>query len=602
MTDRLVDYYDQELVHLRRAAAEFAKAHPAQAGHLRLTGDAVEDPHVARLMEAFAYLSARVRLKLDDDFPELTEALLGVLYPHYLAPLPAVTILQFQPVEELAGAAVLAAGTELDSEPVDEERCRFRTCYPVTLWPVELRSARLGGRPIEAPANPAAQGAAAVLHLSFHWTAPQGGFGDLKPAALRLFLRGGPQQAWPLYDLLAGHVVSVAAASSPNDPAPVILGPEAVRPVGFEAAEAILPADPRAAPGYRLLTEYFAWPEKFLFFDIAGLDRACVGRGDRLDLFLYLDRAVPQLERDVGAGSFALGCAPAVNLFPLRAEPIPLDHRQVEHRIVADARRPRGLEIYRVDRVSASAPDGARVDYAPFYGRRRGAEGERFWHAVRRPGPATNPGTEVFLSVVDIGFDPDAPAGHVLSVDVTCLNRDLPARLPFGGGHPRMSPVLSAAAVKSVACLTPPSRTLRPSAFGQDRWRLISHLSLNHLSLADGTGSPEPLREALRLYDMRDTPETRALIDGLTGVEVRPGTARAPQPDTTALCRGLDVTIELDPRRFGGTSMLLFAGVLDRFLALHASINAFTRLAVRARDRTGIIKRWPARSGERILL
>ncbi|WP_207480968.1 type VI secretion system baseplate subunit TssF [Arenibaculum pallidiluteum] len=602
MTDRLVAFYDQELVHLRRAAAEFAKAHPAQAGRLRLTGDAVEDPHVARLMEAFAYLTARVRLKLDDDFPELTEALLGILYPHYLAPLPSVTVVQFSPRPGLPGPVELPAGTELDSEALDEGRCRFRTCYPVMLLPVALASATLRARPVAAPANPSAQGVAAVLRLVFETAAP-GGFAALAPGTLRLFLRGAPQQAHGLYDLLAGHVVSVAAAASATDRDPVILGPEAVRPVGFEPGEAVLPADPRVAPGYRLLTEYFAWPEKFLFFDLAGLERACAGRAGRLELFLYLDRTSQQLEREVGTESFALGCTPAVNLFRLRAEPIALDHRQREYRVVPDARRPRGLEIHAIDRVAASSPDGRQAEYAPFYGR-RGSAGEqpRYWHAVRRPGPPTNPGTEVFLSVVDPGFDPDAPAGHVLSVEVTCLNRDLPARLPFGGGHPRLSPVLGAAAVATVSCLTPPSRTLRPATFGQDRWRLISHLSLNHLSLLDGQDGPEPLRRLLRLYDLRDAPETRMLIDGLTGVQVRPGTARAPQPGTGALCRGLDVTLELDPQRFAGTSMLLFAGVLERFLALHAGINAFTRLAVRARGRTEIMKRWPARAGERILL
>ncbi|MFC5357810.1 type VI secretion system baseplate subunit TssF [Azospirillum himalayense] len=603
MSDDLIAYYNQELVHLRRSAAEFAKAHPVQAGRLRLTGDAVEDPHVARLMEAFAYLAARVRLKLDDDFPQLTEALLGVLYPHYLAPLPSAAVVRFTSVPDLTEPAVLPAGSALNSEAVEGEVCTFRTCCPVTLWPVALESAVLAGRPIAAPENPRARGAVSVLRLTFRTLMPETPFSSLAPDRLRLFLRGAPERVFPLYDLMAGHVLSVAVAEDASDPAPVILGPEAVRPVGFDPDEAMLPADPRTAPGYRLLTKYFAYPESFQFFDLTGLaERARRARGTTLSVFLYLDKARPDLERAVSVENFALGCTPVINLFPQKAEPIPLTHRQTEYRVVPDARRPRGTEVYGIDRVTAAAPDGRRTAFLPFYGTRHaGAPEGRFWHATRRAAGPANPGSELYVSLVDLGFDPAAPAGHVLSLDLTCLNRDLPGKLPFGGGNPRLTPVQGMAAVDSIDCLTPPSRTLRPSELGQNRWRLISHLSLNHLSLT-GEGAAEHLREILALYDLRRTPETAAIIDGIVGLGARPAAARAPQGGLLALCRGVDVALDLDPARYSGTSMLLFAAVLERFLALHAAVNSFTRLTLRAKDHGGVLKQWPARAGERILL
>jgi type VI secretion system protein ImpG len=606
MTDRLIGFYNQELADLRRSAAGFAAANPVQAGHLRLGPDAVEDPHVARLMEAFAYLTARLRLKLEDDFPELTDALLGILYPHYLAPLPSVSIVQFTGLPDPSKPVVLPAGTELDSEPADGEPCRFRTCYPVPLWPIVLEKAQLGSRPIAAPANPRARDAVAVLHLSFRCALPEASFSELGPDSLRLFLRGAPEQAFPLYDLLAGHVVSVAVAESVDDPDPAILPGDSVRPVGFAAEEAVLPPDPRTAPGYRLLTEYFAWPEKFLFFDLTGLAARAGRAGNRLDVFLYLDRAVQGLDRGIGAASFALGCTPVVNLFHQRAEPIPLTHRQYEYRVVPDARRPRGAEVYAIESVAASVPGGARLPYLPFYGSGhhgiRPGERGRFWQAVRRPADPANPGSEVYLSLVDLDFDPNVPADHTLSVELTCLNRNAPARLPFGGGHPYLTPVRGAAAVKSITCLTAPTRTLRPAASAQSRWRLISHLSLNHLSLLDGAEGVRHLRELLKLYDLRDTPETGGVIEGVAGISARPGAARAPQPGPSALCRGVEIELDLAMQRFSGTSSLLFAGVLERFFALHATVNAFTRLTLRDAETGRILKRWPARAGERILL
>lgn len=606
MTDRLLGLYNEELAALRHSAAGFAEANPVQAGHLRLGPDAVEDPHVARLMEAFAYLTARVRLKLEDDFPELTDALLGVLYPHYLAPLPSVAVVQFTGAPDPGRPAVLPAGTELDSEPAEGEPCRFRTCYPVPLWPVVLETARLGNRPMAAPSNPRAKDAVAVLHLSFRCALPDAVFSDLGPDSLRLFLRGAPEQAFALYDLLASHVVSVAIAESAEEADPAILPADSVRPVGFAEEEAVLPPDPRMAPGHRLLTEYFAWPEKFLFFDLTGLaDRA--GRaGNRLEVFLYLDRAVQGLDRSVGAASFALGCTPVVNLFRQRAEPIPLTHRQYEYRVVPDARRPRGMEVYAVESVAASMPGGDRLSYLPFYGSRhhvaRPGERGRFWQAVRRPADPSNPGSEVYLSLVDLDFDPNVPADHVLSVELTCLNRNAPARLPFGGDRPRLTPVRGAAAVKSIACLTAPTRTLRPAASAQNRWRLVSHLSLNHLSLLDGDEGVRHLRELLKLYDLRASPETAGVIEGVAGISARPGAARAPQPGPAALCRGVEMELALAMQRFSGTSALLFAGVLERFLALHATVNAFTRLTLRDAETGRMLKRWPARAGERLLL
>jgi len=603
MAEDLLSYYNRELVYLRKLGAEFADLHPKVAGRLRISGEAVEDPHVLRLLEGVAFLNARVRRKLDDEFPELTDALLGQLYPHYIAPIPSLAIVQFKPAADLTEARRLAAGAEVETEPVSDEVCMFRTTQDVDLHPVEVTAAALTGRPLIGPASP--RGAVGVIRLTLNTLQAETPFSQVAPDALRFFLRGAASEALPLYELIHNNVELVVVADGVNDPEPLVMGPQAVRPVGFEADQGLLPYRPRSPLGYRLLTEYFAFPEKFFFFDLTGL--AAKGRkaaGRSLDVFLYLNRTIPEVERGVSASSFALGCTPVVNLFSHRAEPIPLTGTTAEYQIIPDARRGPALEVYSVDSVQATSPTGELVAFEPIFGlRHAGAAREetRFWHAARRPAGADETSEEVFLSFVDLSGAPAAPDQWVASVETTCSNRDLPAKLPFGGGHPYLRLLQNTPGVAAVNCLTAPTDALRLSDRKEGMWRLISHLTLNHLSLTDDEGGAEGLREILRLYDFRDAPETRALIDSVSSIRARRSTARAPDRAMGALCRGLDVTIDFDEQRASG-GVFLLAAVLEHFIGLYASINAFTRLTATVKGRSGALRTWPPRAGDLTLL
>lgn len=592
---------------MRRLAAEFAAAHPKIAGRLRLAPDAIDDPHVARLIEAFAYLTARIRHKLDDEYPELTDALLGVLYPHYLAPFPAAAIVQFTGLASATAPYTVPAGTSLDTEPVGGERCRFRTVYPVTLAPIAVETVRLSGLPLQAPANPQARGAVASLRIGLACLAADQSFAALGIEALRFFVRGVPQVALPLHELMVNNTVSVALADGPNDPAPVILPKSAVREVGFAAEEALLPWPARSFAGFRLLAEYFAFPEKFLFVDLVGLaGKTLVSGGRRLEIFLYLDRAAPELERLVGPEALALGCTPVVNLFPQRCDPLALDGTMAELRIVPDARRPAALEVWSVEAVRESRPGSPPRLWRPFYrldpASPPGAEENvPRYHVLRRAAAPPLPGTEVWLALADPAFDPDRPGDATLSVDAICCNRDLPASLPFGGGRPRLSPVEGLGGVAAMTMLTAPTPTLRRTAREAGQWALVSHLALNHLSVTGGAAGAEALREILRLYDLRGLPETRAAIEGIVAVDAAPGVARAPGGRLGAFVAGLDVRLSLDPRAFA-QGAYLFAAVIERFLALHASVNSFVRLTAAFAGRPGVIRTWPPRAGAKPLL
>jgi type VI secretion system protein ImpG len=610
MSEELLPYYNRELAYLRRLGAEFAEAYPKIAGRLRLGEDAAEDPHVERLIEAFAFLSARIRHKLDDDFPEITDALLGVLYPHFLAPIPSMAVVQFvldRGQAELTTGYPIARDAPIETDPIGGEPCRFRTCYPVTLWPVELTAAELTGPPFTAPSVPYMSKTTAVLRLQLRCFAKELTFGKLAVDRLRFFLKGQAQHVFALYELLFNNVLGVALAASPADPRPALCDAACLEQVGFDREQGMIPYPARSFLGYRLLSEYFAFPSKFLFFDLLLNRPALAAAGNKLDVFIYLNRSSRELEQNVSRETFQLGCAPVVNLFSQRAEPIPLSHAETQYRVVPDARRPLVAEVYSIDRVTATSPDNETREYAPFYSIQHGAStgrGKAFWYAARRPagetrGPSDR-GTEVFLSLVDLDFRPAAPADWVLDVETTCLNRDLPYRLPFGGGQPRLR-LSQGAPLERIECLTRPTPTLRPALRRGALWRVISHLSLNHLSLGDQEDGADALREILKLYDFADSAESRSTIEGILSVRSRRVVGRTGGL-RGGVCRGVEVAVHLDEERFSGSGLFLFASLLERFAALYCSINSFSRLVVSTNKREGELRRWPPRAGETVLL
>jgi len=608
LAESLLPYFNRELVAIRRLAAEFAQANPKIAGRLRLSPDAVDDPHVARLLDGVAFLSARAQARLDDEFPELTDTLLSVLYPHFQAPFPSCAIAQFTPKPDTQAMLQIPAGYLMDTEPVRGQSCRFRTAEPLTLWPVRIEAARLMGMPFTAPVNPLANGANAVLRLTISTLNPEMKFSSLNGFdKLRFFLRGSPATVMPLFETLAGHTLAVALADSPNDPNPVLLPGTALSQCGFEPEDALLPWPARSFSGFRLLSEYFAFPQKFMFLELSGLEaKTLLHSNGKLEIFLYLGRGSTELERSVSAENFALGCTPIVNLFPQRCEPINLDHTTTEYRVMPDARRSGVMEVWGLTNVSEVTQDASTRPWAPFYrlaaGRQDTAPTGGLYNELRRAAPEPLGGSDTFIAPFMENFDPGQKASTVLSVNALCLNRDLPAELPFGGGHPRLTALSPQAGVAAMACITPPTPTLRPEQRTAGSWRLISHLALGHLSVTGGAEGAETLKEMLRLYDLRDTAETRAALEALLAVSAAPGTARVPGGRLGAFCRGLDIELEFEPRAFQSAGLFLLASVLERFLALHASINSFVRSTVRLRGRPDPEVRFPARAGARVLL
>lgn len=606
MADELLTYYERELTFLRQIGAEFAAKYPKIASRLQLEADRCEDPHVERLLQAFAFLAARVHHKIDDEFPEITDALLGILYPHYLAPVPSMAIVQFVADPEqgkLTSGYDLPRGTPLYSQPVGGTPCRFRTCYPVTLWPLEVTSPRF-----EEPDRYAPSQAVAGLRIGLHCLDGTT-FQEIELDHLRFYLSGESQHAYALYELLVNHTcqVQLRSTSQPSPCDPVVLSSQALHTVGFGADEGMLPYSPRSFLGYRLLQEYFTFPAKFLFIDLYELEHAArtagLAEAADLDLVICLDRA-PRLQRPIRADNFRLGCTPIINLFEQLAEPISLNHAQTEYRVIPDVRRQATNEVYAVNRVTYTSPHlEESIEVQPFYALRHAYSDEPpqvFWNAVRRPSQRRGDmGTEVYLSLVDLAFQPTLPAAETLMVHVTCTNRDVPGRLPFGGEAGDFE-LDMAAPLSRIRCLTKPTEIVRPPLQRGAQWRLLSHLSLNYLSIC--TDGLEALREILKLYDFSDSAVVRQQIAGITGVSSRRVVARPNSMPWNGFCRGLEVTIEFDENRYVGSGLFLFASVLEKFLGLYTSLNSFTQLIATTQQREEPLKQWPPRTGEQILL
>lgn len=623
MRDELLGYYERELIFLRQMGAEFAEKYPKVAGRLLLEPDKCEDPHVERMIEGFAFLASRIHLKIDDEFPEITESLLNVLYPHYLTPIPSMSIAQFSldPDQgKLTSGYKIERETILYSRPIQGTPCRFRTCYPVTLWPIEVINSSLESLD---PVSSRGKYSEAVLKITCRCTnntklseiGIKEGEDEKLIDSMRFYINGETQLVYQLYEMIfndENHIQRVelraAGKNQTRSLNSVVLPAESIRQVGFNDDEGMLEYSARSFLGYRLLTEYFAFPDKFLFFDVTGVDRAArAGFGDEFEILIYLKDVTPP-RGVIDARTFQLGCTPIINLFKKIAEPINLTQQQHEYHIIPDVHRQAATELFSIDAVTTTDPYlQTSREFQPFYSYRHAYDREQsrsFWYATRRPSQRMDDeGTEVYLSLVDLDFKPSVPPVETITVHATCTNRDLPARLPFGGREGDFE-VENAGPLSRVRCLRKPTDTLRPPMRRGAHWRLISHLSLNHLSLVEGqrNGEPEALREILMLYDFLDSAATRKQIEGISKLTSRRVVRQTGSRIGAGFVRGIETTIEFDEDQYVGSGIFLFASVLERFLALYASVNSFNQLVARTRQREGIMKKWKPRTGEQIIL
>lgn len=605
--EELLPYYERELTFLRRLSNEFAERYPKVAGRLLLSGETCDDPHIERLIESFALLAGRIHRKLDDEYPEFTEALLQVVFPQFLRPFPSVSIAHFDSgntPDQSDAQLTIPRHTQLNTRPVKGVTCGFRTAYDVDLLPVQITCAEYE-QLIDTTglsSDVAARSVAAIrIRLSAMPNGP--GLDCLQHKPLRLFLSGDPGVVAAIRQALFSQLAGIWL-SDPYSARKTELSTEILQPVGFQDQDVLLDEDVRFHRAYQLLLEYFAFPEKFNFIDLDLTGRvAAIPVGQRqIDIRFGLAKGISQnaqahlLDR-LSKENFLLSCTPVVNLFSRNAEPIRVTGMMSSYPIIIDNRHPRAYEIFELRRVFRVHGEGGedKVDeFKPFYSLRHGDAHDRparYWHASY----PDNRDDFMELVLIDSALQPDRIGHSTLSINLSCTNRDLPSQLPFGlldgdlfadGDLP----------VKAIRLLRRPTPSSRFSNGRGAQWRFISQLSLNHFSL-DSKGL-DALKEILALYDISGSGTNRHQIDGLVDIAYSGTVTRIKGNPYPIMARGVEIRLTVDETHYAGIGLFMFAQILDRFFGLYVHANSFTRLIVVSRQTGQELVKCPPRCGD----
>jgi len=598
MHPEMLKYYEKELQFVRGMGKEFAERYPGVAERLDLGGFECADPYVERLLEGFAFLSARIQLKLDAEFPKFTQNLLDMVYPHYLSPIPSMAL-----------RSTLSEGMRT--------RCDYRTSQDVNLWPLiieEVKYLRAGEAEIY---NRSIEPVKSAIKVQLE--APVGvELNTLTLDKLPFYLDGGGETPHRVYELLLAHCSSIVVQpllkNGKKSPWQIELPASNLSEMGFDDDQALLPYTDVSFQGYRYLQEYFAFPQRYLFVELSGLKDAVQRCNENsLEIIFLFKESNELLEGAIDKDNFSLNCTPAINLFPKRADRIHLSHRSTEHQVIMDRTNPLDYEVYSITGVSGfdSSLEEKQI-FNPFYGSNNydSKAGQAYYTINRKPRlqSTTNRshtdyvGTEIFLSLVDSSETPYDVNLKQLGVSALCTNRDLPLHITSQGGKSLFTLEESAPVLK-IRSLAGPTKPKPPNIEGENAWRLISHLSLNYLSLVDKDNKEGAvaLRELLTLYGDMHRSEVMKQINGLLSVDSKPAVRRIPGAGPITFGRGLEISLNCKESAFDGMGVYMLGSVLEHFFAKYVSLNSFTQTNLSTVER-GKIKQWSVRTGTRAIL
>jgi type VI secretion system protein ImpG len=614
--DDLLPHYERELAFLREHSGAFAKKFPKIAGRLLLSGDVGEDPHVERLIESFALLASRIHKRLDDDFPRFTEAFFEVLYPHYLRPFPSCSIACFElaaSAQQMTVTSEVKRGTVLETRQINGLACKFTTSMPVTLAPIKLVSAQFKNGASAPEGTQLPKGATSLLSVKFDLTAAQTEWSGLELDEICVHLDGEASQVSALREALCGHVLGVFLQDQTYGPWKTLSDAKPAT-LGFTDEQSLLDTDARTQSAYRLLTEFFAFPEKFNFINLP-FDALKIRPGTRSITLHYAmsgiraDSDQAGLLETVNDKNLVLFCTPVANVFAQRADPIRVTHQTEAYPVLPDGRRAYAYEVYSIDKVFrlVKTPTGETVsEFLPFYSLRHaellaGAQASvQYWSARRDDTLAEmSPGYETEISIVDVNFDPAIVQSETLSIELKATNRNIPSLISISNlGGDLFLP--SGSQASRIRLLRKPTQNMRFERKRGALWRLISHLSLNHLSLSQG--GIDAIKEMLRLYDLPRSAANRTMLDGLIDIRYEAASAYLPGNPFASFVRGTEVKMYVEEASFVGVGLRLFAQVLDHFFGLYVHINSFTQLKVYSATSKEELIVCPRRTGTQQLL
>ncbi len=586
----LEHYFRDELAFLRLQGREFADSYPELT---RFLSEQNTDPDVERLLEGFAFLTGNLRAKIEDEFPELTHGLLNMLWPNYLRPVPSMTIMQFSVIPgAIAQPALVRQGCQLDSLPIDDVTCHFQTCHDAWVYPAEMR---------QITAQSGNDLSTISLDIALHAPLP---LSELQLDKLRFFLGGDSYTAYELYFWLSNQLSHIELEI---DGKRFRQEAKALKSVGFERDDALLPYPNNVYSGYRILQEYFCFPESFLFFELSNGEWPKQPLPvSEFKIHFCFDRPLPA-ELKIRPDSFMLNCVPAINLFQHDSEPVNLNGRQAEYPLKASYRYADSFEIFSVDQVEGwvegnmGRSRGTPRIYQPFESFQHQIERAKqrlaLYYRVRVRESVSGDGFEHSLSFVRGDETTTVDLDESISVTLTCTNRSRAARLKVGS---ICVPTGSSPSFATFRNLIRPTRPLRPALDGSLHWTLISNLSLNYVSLLRRDALVQVLRtyDFPALHDKQAEQASRKRLAGIEEIETKP----VDRLVRGMPVRGLKSVLSIRQSAFGSEGELyLFSTVLAHFFSLYASVNAFHLLEVVNLDNKERYQ-WPVQIGQHSLM
>ncbi|MDC9590240.1 type VI secretion system baseplate subunit TssF [Xenorhabdus sp. XENO-10] len=624
MDSKLLEYYNRELVYLREMGKEFAERYPKIANRLGMHGIEVTDPYVERLIEGFAFLTSRIQLKMDAEFQHFSQHLLEMLYPNYLAPTPSMAITELQPdmsKGDISHGFLVPRGTIMLSQSLKKDGITFQysTTQDVVLQPLKLQKVELGKIPANIPLvglNLNQYGAVSALRIRLTC---KGKFflHDLDLNKLTFFLSGPDIQSQKLMELIMEHSVGMVCQTLDETPQYLTLPDISPHHEGFDDEQAILPNDPRNFSGYRQVQEYFAFPARFRFFSIRGMQPLIqeTKKTNEFELIILLDKTDRGLESLIDTSYLALNCTPVINLFPKMTERVIVDESSNEYHLVVDNIRPLDYEIFSVQRLhGVDAQQKQERIFRPFWSTNSDDTGNygAYFSLRRTPrilsehahhyGTRTSYiGTETFISIVDEQHSPWSNTLKYLNADVMCTNRDLPAMLRQQDIN--SFAMLDSIPISKIEFLKRPTIPRPALAEGAISWKLISQLQMNytHFMDKDKKEGTQAIRQLLSLYADLAEPAVMRQINGIRHCSLKEIYRRAPEPGPIVFARGISIRLEVDEQEFVGASPWILGSVLEKLFSRLVTINSFTEMTLHSQQR-GQIGFWPARMGNKKLI
>lgn len=593
--NRLISYYQKELAFLKNHGKAFAEQYPKIARRLGFNDGTSEDPHVERLLESFALLTSRIHQRLDDDMPELTEALLTSVAPQFLRSKPSTCIVEIEPDRNhssITEKSIIPAGVPLYTRKITDAVCNFQTIYPVTLLPLNIEKANIFFSDDDL-----------LWHLGMKFKVWSGG--KVEGEHLRLFLHGQSNIVNIIYTLMCSEVNKITLSQEGKI---YELRKSDISTVGFEQSDLFIMDDPRVAPIHTLLQNYFFFPNMFHFIDLK-LPYEFNAKGNSVfDVEItfnrmHLTHMLEKLVKTIDAQFFRLNCTPAVNIFSQRAEPIALSENTAEYPIIVDHRKRHAISVWAINNVSIQRKQGDTVITMPVqpllgidYSRNEGAC-DIFWQSfIRGSGNTTNP-YSMFIAFSDRNnSNSKLSTLDLISINLSCTNHNLPNLMVNGHPEGDFESDLPIPALK-IRALSKPTRSVAPPVKGEMLWRLVSLLSLNY-TLINGHEGAKVLREQLKLYNWNDNPSITKMINLISCVDIEPIVLRIIKNDPQSLARGISITLTFSDEALNEPEYFLMCCFIERYLALHAPVNSFTKVRTKIEHEEHTLRHWPVRAGK----